>query len=120
MTMVSQNLKSLQWKKRAIVVYAPILNDEKAQSQAEKLKMVQSKFDDYKLVFIEHTNEGERIDFGEVQIANITEEFKGFKVFLVGLDAGVKFESSTVQEPQRFFNLIDSMPMRRNEIKNNE
>ncbi|RMB58558.1 DUF4174 domain-containing protein [Dokdonia sinensis] len=118
MTMISQNLKSLQWKKRAIVVYAPSFDDEKAQSQAKKLKEVKSKFDDYKLVFIEHTNEGERTDFGEVKFVDITEEFKGFKVFLVGLDGGVKFESSTVQEPQRFFDLIDTMPMRRNEIKN--
>ncbi len=118
MTMISQNLKALQWKKRAIVVYAPAFDNEMAQAQAQKLKAAQDKFDDYRLVFIEHTNEGERTNFGEVQSANITEEFKGFKIFLVGLDGGVKFESSSVQEPQRFFDLIDSMPMRRNEIKN--
>ncbi len=118
MTLISQNLKDLQWKKRAVLIVAPIFENEKALEQAELLERVKKDFEAYRLCVIEHTNQGERTDFGAIRNAQITEEIKGFKVFLVGLDGSVKFESSDVQSAQKFFSLIDSMPMRRSELNN--
>ncbi|TVZ52912.1 DUF4174 domain-containing protein [Dokdonia sp. Hel_I_53] len=86
------------------------------QNQAKLLENIKKKFKEYKLCLIEHTNQGERTDFGAIEDAHVTEEIKGFKVFLVGLDGSVKLESSEVEPAQKFLDLIDSMPMRRNEL----
>ena len=118
MTMISQNLKDLQWKKRAVVIYSSTFQDPQAQEQVKLLKENKEKFSELKLVVIEHSNDGERMNFENIDAQTDHEELKGFKVFLVGLDGGVKFESSTVQPAQKFFDLINSMPMRQSEIRN--
>ncbi|NNG11438.1 MAG: DUF4174 domain-containing protein, partial [Arenibacter sp.] len=41
-----------------------------------------------------------------------------FKVILIGLDGGVKLNSSNVLIPSELFATIDSMPMRRAEMEN--
>jgi hypothetical protein len=48
----------------------------------------------------------------------IHEKITGFNVVLIGLDGGKKFNSNTVEEANMFFNLIDKMPMRRQELRN--
>ena len=44
------------------------------------------------------------------------EEFD-FKVILLGLDGGIKYESSTVEPAQVYYDLIDRMPMRRSQMR---
>ncbi|TVZ52911.1 hypothetical protein OD90_2099 [Dokdonia sp. Hel_I_53] len=39
MTLISQNLKDLQWKKRAVLIVAPTFENEKAQNQAKSSKI---------------------------------------------------------------------------------
>ena len=42
---------------------------------------------------------------------------KGFRLLLIGLDGGVKVRSETFVAPGELWGLIDSMPMRRAEIR---
>ena len=42
-----------------------------------------------------------------------------FNFYLIGLDGGIKFSSSSIVDNKKLFNLIDVMPMRRHEIENN-
>jgi hypothetical protein len=42
-----------------------------------------------------------------------------FKICLIGLDGGTKFTAHTVVKSQEIFDRIDTMPMRRNELKGN-
>jgi hypothetical protein len=46
--------------------------------------------------------------------ANFNSEFE---VKLIGLDGSVKNKETAVINPQKVFDLIDSMPMRRQELK---
>lgn len=116
---MSQNLEDLQWKKRVIVIYAPSFDNKQAQEQRTLLKADLEKFEDYKLSIIEYTSKGKREDFGIISIKPTTDDIKNFKIVLIGLDGGVKFESNTVQPSQKFFDLINTMPMRRNELRGN-
>lgn len=43
---------------------------------------------------------------------------KGFRVELIGLDGGVKYRSTSAVSPEELWALIDGMPMRRAELKN--
>lgn len=43
---------------------------------------------------------------------------QGFSIVLIGLDGGEKYKSNTVEKPDVFLNLIDTMPMRRQELRN--
>ncbi|MDP5094209.1 MAG: DUF4174 domain-containing protein, partial [Polaribacter sp.] len=42
-----------------------------------------------------------------------------FKVMLIGLDGGIKLAQSTVLSKEKLFAIIDGMPMRKREIRNN-
>jgi hypothetical protein len=43
---------------------------------------------------------------------------KGFGLELIGLDGGVKYRSASAVSPDKLWVLIDGMPMRRAELKN--
>ena len=43
-----------------------------------------------------------------------------FKISLVGLDGGVKLSQKELLTAEKLFSIIDQMPMRKNEIKNNK
>ncbi len=42
-----------------------------------------------------------------------------FEVILIGLDGGIKLRQDSILTKQKLYTLIDSMPMRKNELKNN-
>lgn len=41
-----------------------------------------------------------------------------FSVTLIGLDGGIKLETTEILKRKELYRIIDSMPMRRSEIKN--
>ena len=118
MMLLSQNLETLKWQKRIIIVYAPSFKNNLATRQVAILKNEQHKFYDYKICFIESTNEGDRLNFGVIEAGQESKSLEAFKIVLIGLDGGVKFESDTVVKAQLLFDLIDGMPMRRREDRN--
>lgn len=117
MIVVSQELKNWKWQKRIIVIEAASLSDEEMQEQLTLLTSVKNEWDAYKLLIIERSNAGYRINLGKVEPREEREPVEGFKVYLIGLDGGIKFTSDKVQAAQKFFELIDAMPMHRNSIK---
>ena len=42
-----------------------------------------------------------------------------FRLILIGLDGGVKLNQRTIINRKTLFSIIDSMPMRRSELRNN-
>ncbi|QLG44303.1 DUF4174 domain-containing protein [Costertonia aggregata] len=51
-------------------------------------------------------------------VFDIESTFKG--VALLGKDSGLKFKESFTVKPQRIFDFIDSMPMRKSEMKHDD
>lgn len=111
MTLISQNFTDLQWKNRIILIEANSLNNQYLKEQIRLLGKARDKWSDYKLVIIERTNNDERINLEKVERQKTKANYVGFKVYLIGLDGTIKFESNEVQDPQTFFDLISRMPM---------
>lgn len=109
--MLSQDFQEYKWKKRVIVVESPTFEDAKAKEQVSLLKAEKSKFDDYKLLIIEKTNEGKSTDFSSPVKVRSEVSIKEFKISLIGLDGGVKYRSGKVISVEKFFSLIAAMPM---------
>lgn len=51
---------------------------------------------------------------------NREETSENFSISLFGLDGGKKFSSTEIVESNVIFNLVDSMPMRRQELRNKQ
>lgn len=117
MTVISQNFDALRWNKRIILIEVPVFDNPQAQQQVLLLKKEIQQFPAYQLTVIELTTEEQRIDFEELTTRTKKKEISQFKVSLIGLDGGIKFQSSEVTTAQDFFDLINTMPMRRNELK---
>ena len=61
----------------------------------------------------------EVIDSGKIQgkqIGKILNDKEDFEVILIGLDGGIKLQQTEVLKKEALFNIVDAMPMRRNEL----
>ncbi|GAL90474.1 DUF4174 domain-containing protein [Jejuia pallidilutea] len=118
--MWSQNLESHQWKDRILVVNADEKNRERAESQYLLLNKEQQKLIDRKIVLYKCIADTCMFyDWKNTPKMFKTDTTKqGFSIVLIGLDGGEKYKSNTVEKPDVFLNLIDTMPMRRQELRN--
>ena len=115
----SQNLDKHQWKERVIYIVADKENHALLEQQFDLLNrdkqgLVDRNIVVYKCLEGKYTfynwNDKPKINTA----SNISE---GFKIVLVGLDGGEKYSSNTIVESDVIFNLIDAMPMRRQELE---
>ncbi len=118
--MWSQNVKSHQWKNRVVVISADKTNATLAEYQSsilirEKEKLVDRSIVIYKCIDKQCMFYDENQNLKKVQF---DKPVKGFSVVLVGLDGGEKFKSNNIEKASVFFDLIDKMPMRRQELRN--
>ena len=124
--MTAQSLAEYQWKNRLVVIISESENSEEFLKQMQefdnkdselndrKLKIILAKPGEMKVLFPENT---------EWQKSSIYSEMKkdgDFEVLLIGLDGGIKLRQHQVLEAEKLFSQIDSMPMRRAEMNNND
>ena len=120
----AQGLSDYQWKNRLLVIYADSNEQTSINDQQLLLQHKKDQLDERKLVLFHF--DGNRLQkiFPEVQEFNIGDigiEFhQAFETVLIGLDGGIKKRWSTVVKPHEIFDLIDSMPMRRAEMRNKQ
>ncbi len=116
----SQNLDSHRWIDRVIIISADEANSKLAEYQFNILKAEKDKLKDRKIVIYQCISNSCVFYNGEEASKTIKMDvsIKGFETVLVGLDGGQKFKSKKVENPSVFLNLIDTMPMRRQELKN--
>lgn len=121
------DLDELRWKKRVLLVFSPSESNPSLQVQREQLASHGEGVGerDLKIVYIlEHADKRKTgIDSNRVLDENgpIRSRFgieSGlFQVLLIGKDGTVKLRSSDPVSAEDIFALIDSMPMRRQEMK---
>ena len=120
----AQELSDFQWENRLLVMYADSnerssINDQQlvfqdTKDQLEERKLILFHFDGSTLTKIYPSVE-------QFKIEDIGIEFKHpYESVLIGLDGGVKKRWKSVVSPEIIFDLIDSMPMRRAEIRNKQ
>lgn len=116
-TPIEEQIESLTWKNRIIVLYAPEGKD-KAFLEQKKL------LDDHKkgtqvrdLVVIECLGEALNVEDKGYVARHFEHNLAEFGVWLIGKDGSTKLAKSKPVPTEKFFGLIDSMPMRRAEMK---
>ncbi|WP_298339660.1 DUF4174 domain-containing protein [uncultured Algibacter sp.] len=119
-TIWSQDIDKHLWENRVIVISADKYNETRATDQFNNLKTEKDKLIDRRLVVYKCVEDKcMYYDFkNDAKVVSVDKEITGFNVVLKGLDGGEKFNSDTVQKVNVFFNLIDKMPMRQQELRN--
>ena len=119
------DLDDFKWKNRLIVISAPSHDDRWLQEQEGLLSGQDEGIADRDLRLVVLLEQGpSRID-GSTLSDKSVKEFKTrleismetFHVLLIGKDGGVKLRSSEPLPAERFFSLIDAMPMRQREMR---
>lgn len=125
----SQNLENHKWQARVLIIKT---TDSTSSIYINQLKEFKNSFDELnerKLIVyhivnskysaISYINSERKSGIVSNQLhKNILNSESHFEVLLIGLDGGVKLKQDKVVSKTELFALIDSMPMRKNEIKN--
>ncbi len=123
--MQSQSLKDFLWEKRVLILVSTEEGSSEFEKQKETLATKDEELQERDLILIllkedslESPN-SDRLQLNSTELRNelnIAPTFEG--VILIGKDGGVKMREEFYVKPERIFDLIDSMPMRRAEMKN--
>ena len=124
----AQNLEKHTWINRILVVKTSDSASEIYQEQINEFRNATDELKDRKFVLykisvdhfelIDFTNP-ELIDSGKTagkSIGKILNDKEDFEVLLIGLDGGIKLRQTEVLRKEELFNIVDAMPMRRNEL----
>ena len=119
------DLSQFQWKNRLLFLFAPNRSHPLFDALQKSIAIEQAEVADRDLVIFEILESGSsRMDMTDLdpQVAqslrNKFEVPKGrFAVILVGKDGGIKLERQDDTRLEDIFALIDSMPMRREEMR---
>ena len=122
----AQDIEEFRWKNRLVILSTDSLENKLYSAQIRSLESDLEGLDVRKLVVITLVgnfqitglsgNIGQDIGLG---YDTFLSDQGSFNFYLIGLDGGIKFSSSSIVDNKKLFNLIDVMPMRRHEIENN-
>ena len=118
-------LDQFQWKNRLILIVSNEKSTESFESQMQVLGALEGGFDERKLLVIHIKKDQFKLinqpNNEWILNSDLYEQFntqdKNFQTILIGLDGGVKLRRNEVVSKQEIFDLIDSMPMRRAEMR---
>ena len=125
--MNSQELIKHQWQNRIILLVADSFENDSLKDQKELLSRFSEELDERRLIIYEispnYFRRERDSDHTELGTSTVFEKYnatnESFKIILIGLDGGTKFEKNNPVSPKILFDLIDTMPMRQNELRNN-
>lgn len=117
----TQSLSDYTWKNRIIILSDTDTGFKDAKVALKTITTYQKELEDRDIIlFLQHNG---KIYDPKMQLTNIEpsekipENFTGY--LLIGKDGGIKSKEPFPIESEAIFNLIDSMPMRRAEMKSN-
>ncbi len=125
-SMSAQNLTEYKWKNRLIIIFTQSSDSKNAEEQLNKLKKDADGLKERKLKII-HSIPGEyQVVFPEISdwqdsdlYRKMKQEEDRFEIILIGLDGGVKLRQTELLTLSKLFQTIDSMPMRKAEMRKN-
>jgi hypothetical protein len=120
---VDAYMKQYRWEKRPILLFVPDTNDPNYRAMRARLRERKSDVSERHMVTLVLSNHVE-IDgkiHADLKAADFYRHYKisrtSFRVLLIGKDGGVKLNEQGLADPARIFALIDTMPMRRAEMR---
>ena len=99
------------WTNRPVLLFAPSERDEAYGLQMETLAADKSGLAERHIVVLSDVSAP-----GGSQLREAL-EIDGFEIVLIGKDGGVKLRSKTPLDVEKLYAVIDSMPMRRREMR---
>ena len=122
--MDAEAMSTYRWKNRPFVVFAPDEGDPRLERQLEVVRLNNREFVARDMVVLAVTGNEVATVLGHGQSLT-AEQLRsrynisggGFRSVLVGKDGSVKLFESEPVSAKRLFELIDSMPMRRQEMR---
>ena len=117
----AQSLSDYRWQYRLVVMSAPSALHAPAKAQLTAFTEDQTAWELRHLKLVEIYDDQVKVDGQEVTLSSqeVRAQFDistSFAVLLIGKDGLVKDRSRLVIDPWRFYDLIDTMPMRRREM----
>ena len=124
----AQNLEKHTWKNRILLVKTTDSASAIYQEQIKEFDNAADELNVRKFVLYKITGDNyEMIDFtndelndsGKIAskpIGKSLNDKEDFEVLLIGLDGGIKLRQTEVLTKKALFNIVDAMPMRRNEL----
>ncbi|MFO7719374.1 MAG: DUF4174 domain-containing protein [Gillisia sp.] len=124
----AQELSVHRWENRLLIVLTEDPVDILYKKQLEELSNCRKGLEDRKLLVYQSTPDKFRVGLdAEGEWKNSSDIYKkykgnesGFQVLLIGLDGGVKINQSEIISCEKLFGTIDSMPMRKAEMRKNK
>ncbi|MFN4762271.1 DUF4174 domain-containing protein [Gillisia sp. Q332] len=127
-TLSAQDLSVHRWENRLLILLTEDTEDINYKKQLEELSNCREGITDRKLIVYQSTRDNFRngqLSEGEWKNSpDIYKKYKGnkpgFQVLLIGLDGGVKMDQAEMISCEKIFGTIDSMPMRKAEMRKNK
>jgi len=110
----AQDLDNYLWKNRIVIIFKTVNDNTKLEKQLELFNSYSDEIEDRNMIVL-IPNEDEKHIISEK--FNVDANYQG--LILVGKDGGIKFKQKLVVDPKILFSLIDSMPMRKSEMRRN-
>ena len=122
---MSMDLTQFQWKNRLLFLFAPDGNSPLFKNLQSQIMAQKAEVEDRDLVVFEVLAQGpSRMNTASLdrqQADSIRDHFAvpqdTFRLILVGKDGGIKLKRDVQVDLKVVFGLIDSMPMRQNEMR---
>lgn len=121
------DFEQFKWKRRLLLVFAPDSSHPLFESLQREISTQKQAVDDRDLVVFEilgvGTSKRDGTQLAPHSAASLREQFgvspNAFSLILVGKDGGVKLRRNDPVNLEEIFRLIDSMPMRQDEMRQN-
>ncbi len=127
-TLNAQDVSVHRWENRLLILLTEDTEDMLLKKQLEELSNCREGIEDRKLIVYRSTKDKFRKGLdSEGEWKNSSDIYKkykgnkpGFQVVLIGLDGGIKIDQSEIISCEELFGTIDSMPMRKAEMRKNK
>jgi hypothetical protein len=118
-SIIAQDLEDFQWKNRVLLLVEKQAAMLKTREQISDFKAFQKEMTERKLLLLVY--DGNVLRDHELKVISTknkkNKSISNEGVYLVGMDGGIKLAEPFFVKPSKVFELIDSMPMRRVEIR---
>ncbi|NAY92490.1 DUF4174 domain-containing protein [Muricauda sp. JGD-17] len=108
--MNAQNLSDYRWKKRLVLLVSFDFESSLVKSQIQCLEKTSIELKERDMLMLKLYPTDQKLT-----VFNIGNNFEG--VLLIGKDGGLKARYPYVVKPNTLFELVDSMPMRKSEMR---
>lgn len=117
-----QTLEEYRWKNRLLLILNPTGPETSLHPQIEAFSNYSEEVAERDLlIFVLRDNNLTDMKGSEIQMAAENLPYSDYEgVVLIGKDGGVKLKEPFLVDPGKIFELIDSMPMRKAEIRSSE